>query len=484
LIEYENLTISRESRLKNAMMLMDKNGFGIIFVIGENKKLLGILTDGDVRRVLLKGYKTEVQVEEVMQKNFISANKNVPIEEIHQLLINYEHIPLVDDDGVFVDFASRKKIRSIPLMQPSLRGNELAYLSDCLLTGWISSQGNYIKKFEDMFKSYINANFAIATSSGTTALHLALLSLGIKEGDEIIVPNFTFAAPVNAILYVGAKPVLIDVDSENMTLDITKVEKAINSKTKAILPVHLYGYPVDMRELMKIAKKYNLIVIEDCAEAIGSQRDGLHVGTFGDAAIFSFFANKSITTGEGGMLLLKNESAYLLAKKLKDHGMSSDRRYWHEEVGYNYRMTNMQAAIGCAQMERINEFIEKKIEVANTYESYLKGEDNIFLPVQPKNGINSNWLFTIVLDKSISTKRDIVLKELDYAGIQARRTFYPIHLMPPYKKYKTENYEYPNSIMLADSGICLPSWSDIEHEKIHYVAKTLKKIINKNLESK
>ena len=478
MIEYEKVTVSRQALLKDAMKLIDQNGSGIIFVLGDKKKLLGIMTDGDVRRVLLGGFTTDVQVEDVMQRNFISAHKDTSVEEIHQLLMDYEHIPLVDDNGLFVDFASQKKIRSIPLMQPSLRGNELSYINDCLVTGWISSQGSYIKKFEDMFKDYIGANFAIATSSGTTALHLAMLSLGVKEGDEVIVPNFTFAAPINAILYVGAKPVLIDVDPDTMTLDISKVESAINSKTKAILPVHLYGYPVDMREVMRIANKHNLIVIEDCAEAIGSQSDGKHVGIFGDAAIFSFFANKSITTGEGGMLVIKKESDHTRARKLKDHGMSMEKRYWHEEVGYNFRMTNMQAAIGCAQMERVNEFIEKKIEIARMYESCLKNVSDIKLPIKPLNGVNSYWLYTIVLGNTISNKRDDILSELDYAGIQARRTFYPIHLMPPYQKFKLKECKYSNSIMLSYCGICLPSWSDIGYEKIRYISDTLEIILS------
>ena len=479
MIEYQYITISKLASLKEAMKLIDQNGSGIVFVLGEDKKLLGVLTDGDVRRVLLRGLTTDIRVEEVMQRDFVSAHQDAPIEKIHQLLIDYKHIPLLDNEGLFIDYASQKKIRSIPLMQPSLSGNESLYVNDCLVSGWISSQGSYIKKFEDMFKGYIGANFAIATSSGTTALHLALLALGIKAGDEVIVPNFTFAAPVNAILYVGAKPVLIDVDRETMTLDVSSIESAINSKTKAILPVHLYGYPINMPEVMKIAKKYNLLVIEDCAEAIGSKRNEMHVGTFGDAAIFSFFANKSITTGEGGILIIKDELAYARARILKDHGMSPEKRYWHNEIGYNYRMTNLQAAIGCAQMERVSEFVEKKIKIANKYNSLLKNLSDIKLPVQKFNGINSHWLYTIILKEELSQKRDIVLRELEFAGIQARRTFYPLHLMPPYLKYKQKNCEYPNSVMLSNSGICLPSWSDIGHEKICYISEKIQAILQK-----
>jgi perosamine synthetase len=255
----------------------------------------------------------------------------------------------------------------IPIMEPDLSGNEKEYLIDAVDSGWVSSKGKYVDQFENDLAIFHNVDFALAVSNGTVALHLALVSLGIGSGDEVIVPNLTFASSVNSIIHAGASPVLADVNAETYNIDCENLEKYITPKTKAIMPVHLYGNPCDMDEIHQIAKKHHLLVIEDNAEGLGSKYRGKLTGTFGDAGTFSFFGNKTITTGEGGAIIFQDKKAYEHAKVLRDHGMSPAKRYWHEYIGFNYRLTNIQAAIGCAQLERISDFLENKKAIVERY---------------------------------------------------------------------------------------------------------------------
>ena len=248
----------------------------------------------------------------------------------------------------------------IPVYQPYIQEEESKFLQDCLNTGWISSKGKYIDLFEKSFAKYLNAKYALTTSNGTVALHLALATIGIKEGDEVLVPNLTFAASVNSIIYTGATPVLIDCDPDTFNIDTNLIENKITSKTKAIMVVHLYGLPVNMNLIKSIADKHNLIIIEDSAESFGSEFKGKKVGTFGRLSTFSFYGNKTITTGEGGMVIFKNKKDYEKAKILRDHGMNPNKTYWHEFLGFNYRMTNLQASVGYAQLKKSNLIIEKK----------------------------------------------------------------------------------------------------------------------------
>jgi perosamine synthetase len=253
-----------------------------------------------------------------------------------------------------VDYSTIYKLRSISIASPLLNGNELNYVTDCLKTNWISSQGKYVKEFERQFELYHENFNAVAVSNGTVALHLALEAIGIGENDEVLVPNLTFAASVNAIIYAKAIPVLVDISKETLNIDLNKIENLITKNTKAIMVVHLYGSPCDMNSIIEISKKYNLKIIEDCAEALGSYYYNRPVGVFGDVSTFSFYGNKTITTGEGGMVLFKDNEIAEKARVLRDHGMSKSKRYWHDFVGYNYRLTNIQAAIGVAQFERLN----------------------------------------------------------------------------------------------------------------------------------
>ena len=269
-------------------------------------------------------------------------------------------------------------MRRIPVAEPFLRGNEQKYVQECFETGWISGSGAFVNAFEEKFAAFCNARYAVAVFNGTVALHLALLALGIQEGDEIIVPDLTYIASANAVTYCRAKPIFVDVDLRTWTLDPGDAERKITARTRAIMPVHLYGHPADMQPIMDLAKRHQLAVVEDAAEAHGAEYKGERVGGIGDISTFSFYGNKIITTGEGGMVVTNDEHLALHIKQLKGQGQDFERRYWFPIVGYNYRMTNVQAAIGLAQMEQIDWFIERRIEVAHWYNLHLKDSGSCF----------------------------------------------------------------------------------------------------------
>lgn len=367
-----------------------------------------------------------------------------------------------------------KSIKMIHVSEPDLSGNELNYVKDCVQSGWISSIGKYVTRFEENFSSYIGCKYGIAVHNGTIALHLALASLNIGIGDEVIVPTLSFAATANAVLYTGAVPVLVDVENNTWNIDSNLVEQAISERTKAIIPVHLYGLPCDMDKILDIARQYNLYVIEDAAEAHGAEYKNTKVGSFGDVGCFSFFGNKILTTGEGGMCLVNNKNLANRMAKLRDHGMSKVNKYWHDEIGFNYRMTNLQAAVGCAQLERIEEFINKKKEIASWYTELLHDLESIELPFEAQYAKSSFWLFSILLKNiyHINLKDKLLLKLKD-VGIETRPLFYPLHKMPPYKQDgKFDNAEY-----ISRCGFSLPSGVTLIYQDVEYICYNLRKIL-------
>jgi len=349
-----------------------------------------------------------------------------------------------------------------PVYQPSLKGNEKKYVDDCLDSTWISSKGKYIKLFEESFSEFVNINHSVAVSNGTVALHLALLALGIGEKDEVIVPTFTYVASVNAIKYVNAKPVFVDSDPQTWQIDPSKIREKIGKKTKAIMAVHIYGHPCDMKQIKKIAKENNLYIIEDCAEAIGSSIDNKHAGSFGDIATFSFFGNKTITTGEGGMVCTKNKDLRDLVIRLKGQGLATGKEYFHDIIGYNYRMTNICAAIGFAQLERISDILSEKDRVIAEYKQALK---NIPVEIHREVGNvkHSYWMFT-VLAASEKEKNEL-RSQLAENGIETRPAFHPVHTMPMYIDKKT----YPVAEDLGKRGINLPSYPDLTNDDIEFI---------------
>lgn len=362
----------------------------------------------------------------------------------------------------------------IPVAKPALIGNEREYVLDCIDTEWISSNGKYIAKFEGAFSKYIGVKHSLTCSNGTVALHLPLLAMGIGPDDEVIVPTLTYIATANAVKYVNAKLVLVDCDPVNWTIDVKDVERKITPKTKAIIVVHLYGHPVDMNPIMSLAEKHNIYVIEDCAESLGATYKGKQTGSFGHVATFSFFGNKTLTTGEGGMVTTNDDELARKMRLFKGQGMDPERRYWHTVVGYNYRMTNVQAAIGLAQLEKIDWHLMRRRKIATLYKEYIK-QFNIPVAVQGENpqANHSYWMFTVVLETGDEVRRDLVMAKLGEMGVETRPVFYPMHLMPPHKS--DEKFELSERI--SSMGINLPTYSQLEEAQIEYVINSLNKAL-------
>jgi len=339
----EQFLCEKDAVLLDALRKINGNGKGVVFIV-ENDKLCGLLTDGDIRRLLLKGHNLSERLGNVINKEFVYVKENENYEEvIKKFSSKINIIPVVDEDFKVVDYVESKANIHVPLISPDLTGNELEYIMEAFLSTWISSSGEYIKKFEKMFADFSECEHGVAVSNGTVALHLALMALGLKKGDEVIVPDLTFAATINAVLHAQATPVIVDIERDSWCIDPKEIEKAITARTKAIIPVHLYGQPCDMDAIMAIANKSHLFVLEDCAEAHGARFDGKKVGSFGDVGCFSFFGNKIMTTGEGGMCVTNSKQLDEKMRILRDHGMSKTKKYWHEVIGYNYRITNLQA---------------------------------------------------------------------------------------------------------------------------------------------
>lgn len=365
----------------------------------------------------------------------------------------------------------------IPVAKPALGEEELNNVIKAVKSGWVSSKGEFIEKFEKDFAKYIGVKYGVATSNGTTALHLALAALNIRRGDEVIVPDLTFIATANVVKHCGAKPVLVDVNSNYWCIDPKKIEEKITPKTRAIIPVHLYGHPCDMEYIIDIANKNDLFVVEDAAEAHGAEYKGNKVGSFGDVSCFSFYGNKIITTGEGGICLTNNEELAEKMRILRDHGQSLKKKYWHEMIGFNYRMTNIQAAIGLAQLKKIDEFIEKKRQIAKLYSDHFKElaeRGMITLHPEMRWAKSVYWMYSILIEDRFGITRDNLIEKLEAEGIETRPFFYPIHKMPPYRKRKNNN-NYRVSEELSRKGLNLPSSVLLTEEEIKTVTEAIKR---------
>jgi perosamine synthetase len=343
-------------------------------------------------------------------------------------------------------------------MEPWLDQEETILVMDCLKSGWISSQGKYIPEFEQAFAGFCQTRYGVATSNGTTALHLALLTLGIGPGDEVIVPALSFVATANVVVYTGARPVFADVDEKTWTLDPSKIVSLINKNTKAIIPVHLYGHPAHMDPILELARRHSLRVIEDAAEAHGAEYEGKRVGSLGDVGCFSFYGNKIISTGEGGMLVTDNPEWAEKARILRDHGMSREQKYWHPIIGYNFRMTNIQAAIGLGQMGKLDRLIQLKRALADHYRKGLEDHPGLKLPAEAPWAKSVFWLYSLFLNPEFGLERDKLINRLAQAGVESRPVFYPIPEMPPYRGAGS----FPVTSRISKGGISLPSGYNLE----------------------
>ena len=473
--ELNKFIVSDTLRLQNCLKLIEKNESGFVFVCNKKDKLIGVVTDGDIRRYLIRKTNINSLVTNVMRKNFVSLSINAKPEKIREKFSSeIKFIPLVDSNNKIVDMASIYRFSLLPLYEPYLKGNERKYINRCIDSGWIA-KGEYVKKFEEAFGRNIGTSNTISVTSGTSAIQLALMTLGVGQGDEVIVPTLTFAAVYNAVIFSGAKPVMVDIDLETLGLNHKLIEKKVSKKTKAIIPVHLYGCPVDIENICKIAKKFNLFVIEDCAEALGSYYKKKHVGIFGDAGTFSFYGNKTISTGEGGMVVFKSKKNFNKAMLIKNNGMSATKAYWHEDYGLNFKMTNIQASIGLAQIEQFPKILNRKKQIADYYIKKLSKLKTVQLVKTPKECVNSYWLFTIILNNQSKISRDKLIKKFMLNGIETKRVFFAADEMHVFKKYIIRKEIFPNSKLASANGLCLPSFVSLKKTSLDRIISIIER---------
>ena len=367
----------------------------------------------------------------------------------------------------------------ITIACPAFRGNEKKYLNECIDTGWVSANGRFIDEFQKEFAAFCGSKYALACSNGTVTLHLALVALGVGPGDEVIMPTLTYIATANAVRYCGATPVFVDSYEDSWNIDARAIEAAITSRTKAIMPVDLYGLACNMTEIMDVANRYQIPVIEDSAEAHGAKWEGKSIGSIGQIGSFSFFGNKIITCGEGGMLVTDDEALYETMKLYRAQGVDpAQKRYWHVVSGYNYRMTNMQAAVGLGQLEDIQWHLQQRQRVAQIYhrlfEEKLEGYVTVQKVLHPENHVY--WMNSIVLTDRVKKNRDMVMAEMEAQNIEMRPLFYPMHVMPP---FEDKSLSFPVAERLSSRGINLPSHALLDEEKIGSVVSNLQKILVK-----
>jgi perosamine synthetase len=475
--------IKPELSVFEAMKEMDEIGARWACVVDSDRKIMGVLTHGDIRRYLLSGRSLDLNCLLAANKDFFSLSSGVLDPEVMSALAKFDFVPIIEPrSGVLIDVATGKSLHSIPILEPNLGQLELAKLNEIFLSGWISSKSPAVLNFEERIENFTGLSNCLAVSNGTVAIHLALESFGIGAGDEVIVPDLTFAATANAVLQAGATPVFVDVDRESLGLDFELVKKAVTKKTKAILLVHLYGFPARDYELIsQFCSEMNLVLIEDCAEALGTFMKGSHVGNLGDAATFSFFGNKLITTGEGGAVTFNNPKHAEKARILRDHGQSLDRRYFHEVAGFNYRLTGLQAAIGLGQFERIDELLMKKRSIAEAYRVRLEGEKEVSWINEKRQGESSHWLNVLKLElfpQSPGSSAESVISTLAQDGIELRPIFYPLHSMPPFRDFKLHiSGSVPVSMQMYERAVCLPSSTTLTDTDLARVTSSVKNLL-------
>lgn len=435
------------------------NGYGVVFVTRPDGTLLGAAHLDQLRAGLREGRHLQSPRVEDFTKPWRDCANAVAA-------------PVCDAHGKLVDIALRRERALTPVAEPHLTHTEFRAVMDAFLSTWISSQGALLRSFEERFAQRIGHTEGVATSNGTVSLHLALTALGIGPGDEVIVPDFTFAASANTVIHCGATPVLMDVDEDTWCLSPETVEAAITPRTRAIMPVHVFGRVAPMRAIQAIARKHGLFVLEDCAEAHGATYDGRPVGAWSDVASFSFFANKIVTTGEGGMCVTSDAALAQRMRMLRDHGMRPERRYWHEEVGFNYRMTNLQGAIGLAQLDRLDTFIADRAALEAMYREAFEGLDCVRFP--PAMSAPAGPVVWFVCALVPPQKRDALIAACRAENIEVRPFFNSLSAMPAFRPWAKP---CPVSARIAASGVNLPTSHRIDRSTAARIGDVFRSVL-------
>ncbi len=453
---------------ENLIAVIEKcldNGLGTCLVVADDNRLVGRITLDDIGKAVLEGA-------------LLNPTLGQHLETLGRRLHNDASVdanvlrPRFDAMGTLVGVAIDRSTQRIQVARPDMSHNEFRTILDAFLSSWISSRGPYVEKFEGEFRAFIGTRHGIAVSNGTVALHLALLALDIGPGDEVIVPDLTFAATINAVLYCGATPVIVDIDRRTWCMNLAAVKNACTARTKVIIPVHLYGRPAEIGPIADYAARHGIAVVEDCAEAPGARYAGRPVGQFGEVSCFSFYANKIVTTGEGGMCLTNSPTLARSIRLLRDHGITPDRSYWHERVGYNYRITNLQAAIGQSQLWRIEDTLARNRHIMEMYQAALKGIPGVrFPPTLDPVYQPIVWLSCVQVP---SDRRNDLLAAALEAKIETRPFFHSLSTLPPYEKYARR---CPNSLELSATGINLPTSRAVDSQIVERVARVFRNVL-------
>lgn len=479
----ETILLQENDTIKEAMEHINEGGMGIALIVAKNRKLLGVATDGDIRRALLSGKKLNSPIKNIMATNPVTASQATPATELLEIMVEkgIQQIPIVNTRSNVVDIVLLRDLKSIPLSNPDITHKEIEIINKVLSTPFLSI-GPKVKEFEKEVARYIGTKYAVAVNSGTSALHLCIRSLDIKDGDEVITTPFSFIASSNSILFERAKPVFVDIDEKTLCIDANKIEENINPKTKAILPVHIFGHPCQMDKIIAIARRYNLAVIEDACEALGTEYRGKKVGSFGEVGAFAFYPNKQITTGEGGMIVTDSEEIASSCESMRNQGRDKDDSWLcHRRLGYNYRMSELSAALGVAQMDRIEEILEKRQKVADLYNDAAGKMHGVKIPFVAPNVKMSWFVYVIRLDqKSFSrADRDGILQELKRKGIDCRDYFPPIHLEPLYvEMFGYKPGAFPVSEMVSGLTIAVPFYNNLSKKQIEHICASLEDSIS------
>lgn len=475
--ELQALILSEDATIQNALQCFERTGLQSALLCDRGNHLLGLITEGDVRRALLAGHGLLSPLKPHVNNEPVVGRTSMSREELAGLLSErVSFLPVVDQNGVVQDMLLAHQRSLIPVATPSIGERELRYVTDAVLSGWVSSQGKYIGQFEQEFAAFCGTKHAVAVSNGTVALHLALTVLGIGPGDEVIVPALTFVATASAVKHCGGRPVFVDIEPVSWNMDPGLVEKVITPRTRAIIPVHLYGQPCRIDRIIEIAERHGLWVVEDAAEAHGAEFKGRRVGSFGHLGAFSFYGNKIITTGEGGALVTDDPDLDRKIRVLRDHGMCPERRYWHEVVGYNYRMTNLQAAIGVAQLERWDEIHQAKMRIKSFYNSHID-TSALICAEGWEDAASVCWLYTLMMNGPNPLTRGELLDRLREKQVDSRPVFHPIPSMPPY--YEPDWRQcYPVAYQVSSRGFSLPSSIELQEKDIKRIARILLSVIH------
>lgn len=444
-----------------------------IAIITDAGRVVGIASDGDLRRAFLQSLPINEAVDAVMTRDFVFVEAGRTPEEVQSLVHKFKVVPVLSSESKLVGVVSSSQSTVFQVAAPDISAEDIASVQNTMQAGWISSKSIEVRAFEEDFSGCLGLHEGLAVSNGTVALELALIALGLTVDDEVLVPAFTFAAVANAVIAVGCIPVFVDIEAGNLGIDSERLSNFMSDRVKAIIVVHTYGAPAEIGLIAKFAESNNLLLIEDCAEAIGTRFQNKHVGNFGDACTFSFFANKTITTGEGGFVAFASANALDKASLIRDHGMSRLKRYWHETPGRNFRMTGIQASLGRSQLKRLTKLVEARIENFEIYSAKLSSRPEVEFWRNDGKQEHSHWLSEFRLSTPYVRYRDLVIERLGALGVEARPYFYPMNKMPAFEGYCDPSLSLPVSEYESSRGICLPSSSSLRRQDIEEVCVRL-----------